>query len=86
MCVRPWYKDSKSGKNGPTLFEVLDATEVPTRDALSPFRMAVIDKFKDMGTIVMGKSEAGCVQKGDTLLVMPNKCAYSPDRIPPAYL
>lgn len=71
--IAPWYKDSKTGKDGPTLFEVLDATEVPARDALSPFRMAIIDKFKDMGTMVMGKSEAGCVQKGDTLLVMPNK-------------
>jgi len=68
----PWYKDA-SGKPGPTLFELLDATEIPERDALAPFRMAVIDKFKDLGTVVMGKSEAGCVRKGDTLLVMPNK-------------
>jgi peptide chain release factor subunit 3 len=28
---------------------------------------------RDMGTIVMGKGEAGVVKKGDTLLVMPNK-------------
>lgn len=27
----------------------------------------------DMGTVVMGKSEAGVVRKGDTLMVMPNK-------------
>lgn len=27
----------------------------------------------DMGTVVMGKSEAGVVKKGDTLMVMPNK-------------
>lgn len=70
----PWYTDAK-GKPGPTLFELLDSTEIPARDALAPFRMAVIDKFKDLGTVVMGKSEAGCVRKGDTLLVMPNKCA-----------
>ncbi len=37
--------------------------------------MSVIDKYKDMGTIVMGKSEAGIVRKGDRLYVMPNKCA-----------
>lgn len=71
--IAPWYKDAKTGKPGPTLFEVLDSTEIPPRDALAPFRMAVIDKFKDLGTVVMGKSEAGCVQKGDTLLVMPNR-------------
>jgi translation elongation factor EF-1alpha len=44
--------------------------------------MSVIDKYKDMGTIVMGKSEAGIVRKGDRLYVMPNKCARA--RTPPA--
>ena len=63
----PWY-------TGPTLFEQLDATDVPPRDPLAPFRMAVIDKFKDLGTVVMGKSESGAVRKGDTLLLMPNRC------------
>ena len=42
---------------------------------MAPFRMPVIDKYKEMGTIVMGKSEAGLVTVGDKLLVMPNKCA-----------
>lgn len=28
---------------------------------------------RDMGTVVMGKSEAGVVKKGDSLMVMPNK-------------
>ena len=73
-ACRVWYKDPKTSKPGPTLFELLDSTEVPPRDALAPFRMAVIDKFKDLGTVVMGKSEAGCVRKGDSLLVMPNRC------------
>ena len=45
------------------------------RDPLAPFRMSVIDRFKDMGTIAMGKSEAGLVRKNDRLYVMPNKCA-----------
>ncbi len=31
-------------------------------------------RCRDMGTVVMGKSEAGVVKKGDTLMVMPNKC------------
>lgn len=51
---------------------------MPPRDPLAPFRMAVIDKFKDLGTVVMGKSESGAVRKGDTLLLMPNKCAGFP--------
>lgn len=35
--------------------------------------MPIIDKFKDMGTVVMGKVESGSVREGDSLLVMPNK-------------
>ncbi|KAK7370084.1 hypothetical protein VNO80_12138 [Phaseolus coccineus] len=64
--VCPWW-------NGPCLFEALDAIEVPLRDPKGPFRMPIIDKFKDMGTVVMGKVESGSVREGDSMLVMPNK-------------
>ncbi|CAN1180328.1 Eukaryotic peptide chain release factor GTP-binding subunit ERF3A [Linum perenne] len=59
--------------DGPCLFEALDRIEVPLRDPNGPFRMPIIDKFKDMGTVVMGKVESGSVSEGDSLLVMPNK-------------
>ncbi|KAK2985749.1 hypothetical protein RJ640_005449 [Escallonia rubra] len=62
----PWW-------DGPCLFEALDAIEVPPRDPKGPFRLPIIDKFKDMGTVVMGKVESGSVREGDNLLVMPNK-------------
>eukprot|EP00884_Botryococcus_braunii_P004624 jgi/Botrbrau1/14162/Bobra.182_3s0102.1 len=62
----PWYK-------GGSLFDVLDGVEPLPRDPLAPFRMSVIDKYKDMGTIAMGKSESGIIRKGDKLFVMPNK-------------
>ncbi|GMI96361.1 hypothetical protein like AT1G18070 [Hibiscus trionum] len=62
----PWW-------NGPCLFEALDSIEVPLRDPKGPFRMPIIDKFKDMGTVVMGKVESGSICEGDSLLVMPNK-------------
>nr|GMC69905.1 eukaryotic peptide chain release factor GTP-binding subunit ERF3A-like [Ipomoea batatas] len=75
--VCPWW-------SGPCLFEALDAAEVPPRDPKGPFRfptnfgcmfrrMPIIDKFKDMGTVVMGKVESGSIREGDNLLVMPNK-------------
>lgn len=64
--VCPWW-------NGPCLFEALDAIEVPPRDPNGPFRLPIIDKFKDMGTVVMGKVESGSVRESDSLLVMPNK-------------
>ena len=35
--------------------------------------MPIIDKFKDMGTMVMGKIESGTIREGNSLLVMPNK-------------
>ncbi|KAK6944121.1 Translational (tr)-type GTP-binding domain [Dillenia turbinata] len=59
--------------DGPCLFEALDAVEVPPRDPRGPFRLPIIDKFKDMGTVVMGKIESGSVRDGDALWVMPNK-------------
>ncbi|CAB4311770.1 unnamed protein product [Prunus armeniaca] len=59
--------------DGPCLFEALDAIEIPLRDPKGPFRMPIIDKFKDMGTVVMGKVESGSVREGDSLFVMPNK-------------
>lgn len=59
--------------NGPCLFEALDAVELPLRDPRGPFRMPLIDRFKDMGTVVMGKIESGTVRQGDSLIIMPNK-------------
>ena len=39
-------------------------------------RMPIIDKYKDMGTVVMGKMESGTIREGDSLLVMPNKVPF----------
>ena len=39
-------------------------------------RMPIIDKFKDMGTVVMGKVESGSVREGDSMLIMPNKVPF----------
>ncbi|KAL7104742.1 hypothetical protein ACP275_07G002000 [Erythranthe tilingii] len=64
--VCPWW-------DGVCLFEALDAIEVPLRDPKGPLRLPIIDKFKDMGTVVMGKIESGSVREGDNLMIMPNK-------------
>ncbi|KAG6498563.1 hypothetical protein ZIOFF_038283 [Zingiber officinale] len=61
--------------SGPCLFEVLDAIEIPPRDPKGPVRMPIIDKYKDMGTVVMGKLESGSINEGDNLFVMPNKAS-----------
>ncbi|KAM7267334.1 hypothetical protein ACFE04_009500 [Oxalis oulophora] len=64
--VCPWW-------SGPCLFEALDSVEVPLRDPEGPFRLPILDKFKDMGAVVMGKVESGSLREGDTLMVMPNR-------------
>lgn len=35
--------------------------------------MPIVDKYKDMGTVVMGKIEQGQIRRGSTLLLMPNR-------------
>lgn len=39
----------------------------------APLMMPVSEKYKDMGTIVVGKIESGHMRKGDSLMLMPNK-------------
>lgn len=41
----------------------------------APLMMPVAEKYKDMGTIVVGKLESGHLRKGDELVLMPNKTA-----------
>nr|CAB3449719.1 unnamed protein product [Digitaria exilis] len=54
--------------DGPCLFEVIDCIEVPLRDPKGPVRIPIMDKYKDMGTVVMGKIESGTIREGDSLL------------------
>lgn len=38
-----------------------------------PVMMPVSEKYKDMGTVVVGKVESGLLRRGDHLLLMPNR-------------
>jgi len=64
MC--PWF-------GGPSLFEILDGLEPQDRNRDIAVRMPVLDKHRDMGTMILGKLEAGTIVKGDDLMLMPNK-------------
>ncbi|KAG0052556.1 translation termination factor GTPase eRF3 [Gryganskiella cystojenkinii] len=57
---------------GPTLLSSLDDLKISDRKLNAPFRMPISEKYKDMGTIVVGKIDAGSVKKGSHLLMMPN--------------
>lgn len=43
------------------------------RKVNAPLMMPVSEKYKDMGTIVVGKIESGHLNKGDSLVLMPNR-------------
>ncbi|WYZ35659.1 hypothetical protein EsH8_X_000306 [Colletotrichum jinshuiense] len=64
--VADWY-------NGPSLLEYLDGMKALERKVNAPFMMAVAGKYRDMGTMIEGKIEAGVIKKGMSLVMMPNK-------------
>ncbi|KAL8690878.1 MAG: hypothetical protein Q9218_003771 [Villophora microphyllina] len=64
--LAPWY-------DGPSLLEYLDNLKTLERKLNAPFMMPVNAKYKDMGTIIEGKIEAGALRKTSTFLMMPNR-------------
>eukprot|EP01156_Anaeramoeba_ignava_P011776 Anaeramoba_ignava/a485115_37.p1 GENE.a485115_37~~a485115_37.p1 ORF type:complete len:302 (-),score=89.57 a485115_37:158-997(-) len=61
-----WY-------TGPTLLEYIDQIQPPEQLFQLPFRMSIIDRYREKGTVIHGKIESGTVSKGDILLLMPPK-------------
>jgi peptide chain release factor subunit 3 len=51
----------------------MDTMPMVTRKLSAPLMMPVSEKYKDMGTIIVGKIESGLLKRGDTLTLMPNK-------------
>lgn len=43
--------------------------------------MPIVDKYKDMGTVVMGKVESGECRKGISLMIMPNRTPVTVDQL-----
>lgn len=64
--VCPWYQ-------GPSFLEFLDKLPDFEWPWDKPVRILVSDRYKDMGTIVIGKAETGIVKKGESYTLMPNK-------------
>lgn len=62
-----WYE-------GDSLVGTLDNLPKIARNSTGPVRIPVVDKYKDMGTVVIhGKVEQGVVRKGQQLIAMPSK-------------
>ncbi|KAL4240659.1 Eukaryotic peptide chain release factor GTP-binding subunit ERF3A [Mactra antiquata] len=64
--VCPWYR-------GPSFIQYLDGLPAISRALDKPFRMPIVDRYKDMGTILIGKVESGVCQKNQSVLLMPNR-------------
>jgi len=59
----------------------IDALPSLKRQVDGPFMMPIVDKYSEMGTVVIGKVESGKCCKGDTLLVMPNRVEVKVDQL-----
>lgn len=68
--LAPWY-------DGPSLLECLDNFKTLERKVKAPFMMPINAKYKDMGTLIEGKIEAGQIKKGNSYLMM--VCAFRND-------
>ncbi|KAG4258582.1 hypothetical protein FPRO03_03536 [Fusarium proliferatum] len=64
--VAPWW-------DGPALLEYLDSMKALERKVNAPFMLPINGKYRDLGTMVEGKIEAGVVKKGMNMIMMPNK-------------
>jgi peptide chain release factor subunit 3 len=61
-----WYK-------GDTLLHTLETLKLPTRVMSGSVKMPIVEKHKEMGTMVKGKLESGMIRLNDKLVMMPNR-------------
>jgi len=66
---------------GVPFIQYIDEMPSLKRQVDGPFMMPIVDKYNDMGTIVIGKVESGFCKKGEPLLVMPNKVEVKVEQI-----
>ncbi|XP_012694407.1 eukaryotic peptide chain release factor GTP-binding subunit ERF3A [Clupea harengus] len=62
----PWY-------TGLPFIPHLDSLPSFTRSLDGPVRLPIVDKYKDMGTVILGKLESGVICKAQQLVMMPNR-------------
>ncbi|KAL4955959.1 P-loop containing nucleoside triphosphate hydrolase protein [Aspergillus filifer] len=66
-------KDTCSWYDGPSLIEYLTDMKMPERNLNAPFMMPLSTKYRDMGTMVEGRIEAGVIKKNQNCIIMPNR-------------
>lgn len=70
----PWYTELP-------FIPYIDSLPSLRRQVDGPFMMPIVDKYSEMGTVVIGKVESGRCNKGDTLTVMPNRLEVKVDQL-----
>merc|ERR1711939_1030402 len=66
-------KDTATWWEGPSLLEYLDNMQALERKIATPLMMPISAKYRDLGTMIEGKIEAGILDKSKSYLLMPNK-------------
>ena len=67
--------DNTSWYSGPTLFEAIDAIEMPPKPTDRPLRLPIQDVYKisGIGTVPVGKIETGILNAGKTVVFNPSQ-------------
>ncbi|ENN71167.1 eukaryotic peptide chain release factor GTP-binding subunit ERF3A-like [Dendroctonus ponderosae] len=77
----PVEKSICSWFEGGAFIPFIDNLPTLNRKQDGPFMMPIVDKYKDMGTVVMGKVESGECRKGQSLVIMPNRTPVTVDML-----
>ena len=59
----------------------IDALPTMKRNSEGPFMMPIVDKYSEMGTVVIGKVESGHCEKGQNLSIYPNRTEVKVDQL-----
>ena len=72
----PWWSGNEfNGKKVTTLFEAIDAVQLPDKPIDKPLRLPIQDVYKisGIGTVPVGKIETGVLQAGKTVMFNPSQ-------------
>lgn len=67
--------------DGKSLLNILDDMALLGRDETAPLRIPVLDRYTDRGTNVMGKIEAGYVNKDQKVIIAPSNLKCTVDAV-----
>lgn len=70
----PWYTEEP-------FIPYIDALPTMKRNSEGPFMMPIVDKYSEMGTVVIGKVESGHCEKGQNLSIYPNRTEVKVDQL-----